>query len=223
MQNVQPQNVLLKVLLMQADRVRAMQEMLWETAVYLGTKLEPIQLREYAKELLEANLSEVEVDYALRQIRKQPNRKRWGVPMPADIIDFINPQPNDNDRANEIAAVIQYCYGEFGYNNAAKAQAYMGEDAWTVVVQKGGWLKLCGSSDTDPATEFAQLRDLARSVVRRAVQTKRVLQLQTHRAERSNLLSEPKLSPQQCEENKQRIADLVGNLFTSKKTESVPS
>ncbi|MGI4851307.1 MAG: hypothetical protein ACRYGR_05140 [Janthinobacterium lividum] len=223
MQNEQPLNVLFKVLLMSDDRLRTIKEMLWETAVYLGSRLEPIQLREYALELIEAELTDAQVDFALRHIRKQPNRKRWGVPLPAEVINFVHPVPDDNDRANEIAALIQYCYGRYGYSNGADAEIRMGPEAWDVVTQKGGWLNLCKGSDRDPATEYAQLRDLARSVVKRTVQANRSKQLEAHRVERSALLSEPKLTPQQRIENKQRVADLIGSVFAPKKMEKVSS
>lgn len=218
MRDEQTPNILMRVCAMEVDRTKTIQEAYWECAVYLGCRLEAVQLREYAKELADENISAYDVIYALKQIRKQPDRKRYGVPLPAEIMNFLNPKEDDNDRANQIAASIQLCYGKFGYCNAHKARAHMGELAWDVVTQCGGWAQLCRGSDTDKRTEFAQLRDLARSLVRKTVHAERSQKLLENRRQREDhLLHAAGPTEAQKEANRQRAAHLVQNLVGKKR------
>lgn len=212
-------NILVRVCAMEVDRIKTIQEALWECAVYLGCRLEAVQLREYAQELCEENISAYDVIYALKQIRKQPDRRRYGVPLPAEIINFIDPKEDEQDRANQIAASIQLCYSKFGHCNADKARAYMGEVAWEVVGQCGGWTQMCRGSDTDKRTEFAQLRDLARGCVRRFVHAERSQKLIAHRMTRGVAqLAEPELTEAQKETNRKRAANLIAGLTHKKRS-----
>jgi hypothetical protein len=224
MRDEKPSNILLRVCVMASERSQIIQEAFLEFAIYLGCRIEDLQLREYTRELMEENIPTSDVVYALQQIRKQSNRKMRGMALPAEVLQFLRPQLSDDDLANSIAAKIQYCYRHFGYNNADGAKAYMGPQAWQVVHDSGGWVQMCaGATEEGKRTEYAQLRDLARSVLRRDVQTQRMVQLEARRSQRASILTEPKLTPVQMAENRRRAAELVGSVFSARKPAGVTS
>jgi hypothetical protein len=223
MRDEKPSNILLRVCVMASERSQVIQEAFLEFAIYLGCRIEDVQLREYTREMLEENIATADVVYALQQIRKQPNRKMRGIALPAEVIQFLRPQLSDDDVANSIAAKIQYCYKHFGYNNADAAKAHMGVQAWQVVHESGGWAQMCaGATEEGKRTEYAQLRDLARSVLRRDVQTQRMAQLEARRLQPASILSEPRLTPVQMAENRRRAAELVGSVFRPHPKARVP-
>lgn len=92
------------------------------------------------------------------------------MPSPMDLLEYIGitqPEaPKARDDANEISSKIISCISRFGGYNANAAKAYLGEDAWEVVVGFGGWDTLCMTEIDDLPTIRAQLRDLAESKAR---------------------------------------------------------
>lgn len=79
--------------------------------------------------------------------------------------------PEDIDLAVEAAGKIFEAITKCGWNAPGKAQEYMGDIAWRVVGQFGGWVTLCESITTRNSGTFrAQFRDAALASIRLAKQ-----------------------------------------------------
>ena len=78
-------------------------------------------------------------------------------------------QPEEIDIANECAGKIFEAITKCGWNAPDKAREFMGDIAWRLVGQFGGWLTLCESIGPKNATTYrAQFRDSALASIRLA-------------------------------------------------------
>ena len=87
-------------------------------------------------------------------------------PSIAEIINFIEGDVTDKDKANEMAGNIIRCIREHGYTNPEEAQKEMGPIAWESVKRFGGWDMICNSPLCQLSTIRAQLRDMCLAMLK---------------------------------------------------------
>ena len=90
--------------------------------------------------------------------------KRTRFPALAEIIELLDPKPDQKDDAAEAANLIWSAISKFGSPNSKQARDFMGSLAWEVVERMGGWTNLCQLSLSDRGTFVAQARELATAV-----------------------------------------------------------
>jgi hypothetical protein len=151
---------------MEAEKARAIKEAYWEAALYMNFTLTPQQFQMYCDDLIDEDADAVV--QALRVLRREPNRRKWGVPQPSEVIAYLHPRETSDTQADSIASEILRNICPIGYNKPEVAEQKLSPQAWRVVVESGGWVSLCQRLRSDNlTTERAQLRDLARSTLRR--------------------------------------------------------
>lgn len=91
-------------------------------------------------------------------------------PSVQDLKDLVTPkEPLEIDQANECAGKIFEAITKHGWNASEKASEYMGDIAWRVVQQFGGWVTICEQITSKNATTYrAQFRDAALAAIRLA-------------------------------------------------------
>lgn len=133
------------------------------TSLYFQQTLPDIVLVEYVKDVMDdptLGLTPGHVMHALTRLRKEKGRR--SCPTPGDVIAFCRPEENDQDKASLIAASIFKAVGDYGYNNAVKAQKALGPTAWNVTQAMGGWAALCASLTVENRGTFhAQAKHVA--------------------------------------------------------------
>jgi len=100
---------------------------------------------------------------------KNWSRTERNFPHPSDIREKVMPELNPEDDAQDVASLILSGIGRYGYTNADRARTYIGELGWVTVARMGGWKHLCESVTIQNENSYrAQIRDLARTITRRA-------------------------------------------------------
>jgi hypothetical protein len=90
------------------------------------------------------------------------NPKNKFFPVPAQIIELMEPKINDDEEARRISATIIGCVSKHGYNNGPDARKEIGELGWDIILRLGGWVSFCTELSDNNVTSFqAQIRDLA--------------------------------------------------------------
>jgi len=121
-----------------------------------------------AIEIMVEDLCDLPIDRviaAFAQYRRTATYRAF--PTPGQIRDLITPGTDDDSVARDAAAKIVTAVSTYGWNNATRAREFMGELAWSVVVQQGGWVNICETLTHDNVGIMqAQWRDLAKSTVR---------------------------------------------------------
>lgn len=86
-------------------------------------------------------------------------------PLPVHIKNMIAPSVDADGAAKELAARIVAAIQKYGYTFEEGAEKWLGEDAWYIVRQHGGWRTLCADMgvNLDTQTFIAQSRDLLRA------------------------------------------------------------
>lgn len=102
---------------------------------------------------------------AYRAYRKDPRNKTF--PLPAQIIEIMNPRVSTDSQAQEIAGRITESISRFGYVGGVKAREYIGEIGWSVVQRFGGWAEVCRDHGVSiqPGQFFAQTRDMIKAKI----------------------------------------------------------
>jgi len=150
-------------LMAEVTHVQRIKTLLLETHEYYGQRLMPRQIHMMAEEL--SPFSAEEVSLALRRWRLMPPAAghKPRPPMPNEIIAILAPQMTQDQEANSIAAHILSCISSCGYTQPKRAQEQLGETAWQVVRDRGGWHNLCSTVTIEQLpTLHAQLRDCAK-------------------------------------------------------------
>ena len=119
-------------------------------------------------------------------------------PLPAELREMVNPEPDVKAKANFIAGRIRESISKFGYTNPSEASAYIGPDGWKVISRSGGWQYICENHGTllDPGIFHAQIRD----------------QLEAELKFGTELLEQPLLDAPQNESQRQIAALVTGIL-----------
>lgn len=90
-------------------------------------------------------------------------------PSPMQLKTYLENRLSRDSEANAVAAAIRRAVSDHGWSAPDKAHAQMGDLAWKIVNDMGGWLYICENLgvDLNPATFFAQTRDVAKSYLER--------------------------------------------------------
>jgi hypothetical protein len=115
-----------------------------------------------------AHLELSDVTDAMQALRRQPGRRQLF--LPGDVCEWVRRRDEgpDTESPEVMAGRITGAVSRFGYPNASKARAYVGESAWNVVDQLGGWSQVCGRLTQQNVHVFqAQAREMARAEVER--------------------------------------------------------
>lgn len=118
---------------------QALKETIILTASYYGKALDPGVLAMYIDDLSDFTPEEVMIAY--RKYRKDPKNKFF--PLPAQIIEIIQPSISPDAEAQMASARIYEAIGKFGWCNGKEAQIYIGPLGWRVVKRMGGWTQVC--------------------------------------------------------------------------------
>lgn len=131
------------------------------TAAYYGRELFDDVVNMYCDDLEE--YSEHVVIEAYKEYRRNPKNKF--MPLPAQIIEIIDPVETTESQAVESSARIFSAVTRFGHNNVGPAREYIGELGWEVVRLYGGWGRLCENLTPGQIPILqAQFREIAKSV-----------------------------------------------------------
>jgi hypothetical protein len=138
-------------------------EMIILTANYYQRTLNQPVLEMYLEDL--EGHDEEKIVQAYKTYRKDPRNKSF--PLPAQILDIMNPQVSTDAQAQEIAGRITESISKFGYTGGAQAKAFIGEIGWSVVQRFGGWAEICRDHGVNiqPGQFFAQTRDMIKAKI----------------------------------------------------------
>lgn len=106
-----------------------------------------------------------DVCLALNAYRKNPKNKF--MPIPAMIIEIMDPTISDDGLAREAVARIQKAVRKFGHPNRIQAKEFIGEIGWSVVEKFGGWGFICENLGhrIDLNSFQAQAREVAKNEI----------------------------------------------------------
>lgn len=92
------------------------------------------------------------------------------MPSAIDLLELVGRKspaaPNTRDEAMELVGQITAAMGRYGGYRAKDAKSALGEKAWVVVEQFGGWENLCMIDREQMPAVRAQLRDLTEAHIR---------------------------------------------------------
>lgn len=127
------------------------------TAAYFRQQMPDEVLKLYAEDLAEHPYDDV--FRALNAYRKDPKNRT--VPLPSQIIAICRPDVDPLAYGREVAGRIVKAIGLFGWPQPANARAFIGEEGWRVVEERGGWMTFCQQHgvEIDPNAFAAQARD----------------------------------------------------------------
>lgn len=137
------------------------------TWLYQMSKLLQLTVTKESLVLFAKMLDEYEpkrVEWAIFDYAKNASFPRF--PLPSELLNRITPVKLVADESNEIVAAIFSAIRSYGgrYNiNAAREN--LGEIAWRVVENFGGWERICTCEEGDANTMRAQLRNHAQAVL----------------------------------------------------------
>lgn len=135
---------------------------------YYSRQSNPATIAMFIEDLENFPLGQIQM--AIKKYRQDPKNKTF--PLPAQLIDILNPSVNPKNEAIEMASKILESISTFGYPNEEKAKEYLGEYGWQIVKRWGGWDYLCKNLGVtiQISTFQAQTRDMAISLYERNVQ-----------------------------------------------------
>lgn len=134
-------------------------------AEYYDKTLNANQLEMYVEDL--SVLTEDQLSSAVKLYSTNPENVFF--PLPSKLLAIIKPPMNEKDEAQEVSNLIMSCVLKCGYTNPETAKQKMGDLAWQVVQQFGGWKHLCETcTNENEGMLRAQIRGLAESVSKRA-------------------------------------------------------
>lgn len=134
-------------------------------AAYYGQKIEDGVAKMYAHDLRDLPFDQVAAAY--EEYRRDDSNTR--PPLPAIIRAKVCPKPPEENpelAGARIAARIWDAVGRFGWCNPTQAREYLGERAWQIAQEGGGWESVCReANESNPGTFKAQYTKLARAVI----------------------------------------------------------
>lgn len=132
------------------------------TATYYRVPISEPVLEMYVEDLSE--YSPALVAEAYKTYRK--NHKNKFFPLPAQIIDILNPTVSADAEARDAVEKIKTAIRDFGYTRLMEAKQFMGPVAWEIVRSNGGWTSICESDFIHNPAALAQARNRAEDIVR---------------------------------------------------------
>ena len=134
-------------------------------AEYYSKNLTRGALAMYIEDLEEYPLGQIQL--AMKKYRQDTKNRTF--PVPAQLIEIMNPKTNSRNEAMEAASRITEAVSYFGYTNPERAKEYIGDLGWRIVSRIGGWQYLCENLGVTlhVSTFQAQARDIALSTIER--------------------------------------------------------
>ncbi|RYF49989.1 MAG: hypothetical protein EOO38_06710 [Cytophagaceae bacterium] len=111
-----------------------------------------------------------EVKWAIDTYRTQepPEGHKKVPPEPHHLIKLLDPKMTPKEKAEQIASEVIRMVKKWGRPNIEKAKAEMMPEAWAVVLEEGGFDRLCQTMQEDDITQWnAQLRQKALTTLKR--------------------------------------------------------
>lgn len=140
-----------------------LKEVILLTANYYNRTISEQVLNMYAEDL--ADHDELKVIEAYKAYRKNPKNKTF--PLPAQIIEILNPQISLDAQANEITSRIIKSISSIGIEQSRydELRAFVGEIGMGAIRRLGGWEHICREHGVSiqPNQFYAQLRELIKS------------------------------------------------------------
>lgn len=132
------------------------------TATYYRVAISEPVLEMYVEDLSEWNPQLVAEAYKI--YRK--NHKNKFFPLPAQIIEILNPETSPDAAARDAVEKIKTAIRDFGYSRLMEAKQFMGPVAWEIVRSNGGWTAVCESDFIFNPAALAQARNRAEDIVK---------------------------------------------------------
>lgn len=149
---------------MSSDNLSQIQVLLIALAEYYQKPLTENQLVMYAEDL--SRFESEKVQAAMYTYRNNPKNKFF--PIPAQLIEVLEPEIDPSLQAIEISARIWQAIANFGWPNPEGAKDFIGEIGWHVVTRMGGWPSLCDQvMQSDGGMLRAQMREMAKATMER--------------------------------------------------------
>lgn len=148
---------------MTPEEVKQLKKIIVVTAEYYGREMSPEAMQMRASDLAHLNYAEVESAY--NEYRRNPKNRTD--PLPAQIMEIIDPTITDDGEATEAAARVIAAVSKFGHTNTAEAHEWVGELGWAVVNLLGGWYTVCTTLGVsiNSGTAQAQWSKIAKSIM----------------------------------------------------------
>lgn len=96
------------------------------------------------------------------------NMDRFQFPSIKAVKEILEPTVSTEGEATQAASLIVRAISEIGPYQPAKARALMGDLAWQVVLQCGGWGQICEIQNSELGMHRAQWRMIALGLIERA-------------------------------------------------------
>lgn len=134
-------------------------------AEYYQKSLTENQLCMYAEDLSRFEAEEIKL--AMYEYRNDPKNRFF--PIPAQLIEILEPEVDSSLDAVEVSGRIWQAIGNCGWPNPQGARSLVGEIGWYVVERMGGWKSLCDTAtESEGGILRAQIRELAKSAIERS-------------------------------------------------------
>lgn len=152
---------------MNQQEIQKLKAIIATTNAYYGRELTDDVLAMQTHDLADLPFDAVAQAYA--NYRRNPKHRT--APLPADILEAVNPGKiiNPEHDAIEASNRIVQAMSRYGWTNEERAQEFIGELGWMIVQREGGWRDLCQRTTNDDLPILkAQWRELAKSLRSRA-------------------------------------------------------
>jgi hypothetical protein len=133
------------------------------------------------------------IQYGIDQIKnslRQCFEKNVRFPSLAEILNYINPELEKKEEANEITGAIIECMRDFGRYRTGEVYHHVGPTGTLAIKRFGGWDLICNTPEVDMGTARAQLRDIVISILSSKNRPESQCQLPYQRQTRTMLLGE---------------------------------
>ena len=149
-----------------------MKSLIVEFATFLGVQLTDRQIQLYAdwikREMSEDMFRLVRTKYIKEKLHSRFSNEQIAVTL-AQLVEMAKDRPDIESQAVQVANAIIDGVSRYGWPNGAEAKEALGELAWRVVEERGGWVNLCKNLKTSELKiAFAHFRDSAKAIQKRA-------------------------------------------------------
>jgi len=87
------------------------------------------------------------------------------MPLPAELKKRFEGGISARSEAQAMIGNINVAIGKYGYMQGPEARKVLGEVAWKLICQKGGWRRICETANFSDTSYNAQFRDLAQALL----------------------------------------------------------
>lgn len=129
------------------------------TASYYNVTIKPEVLEMYVDDL--KGYETEKIINAYQTYRR--DRKNRQMPLPAQIIDILDPVVDDESLAQESVEILKHAIKSIGWPEPQEARAFVGETIWLWIERNGGWSRVCQSDLLLNEGKQAQMRNSLKS------------------------------------------------------------